>query len=172
MNTSRLKLRPVVLSDLDNIFLGLSDPLVIKYYGVSYETKEKTKEQMQWYENLVKEKKGIWWAIENIDSHEFYGAIGYNDWDHTHRKAEIGVWFLPKYWGRGFMKEAMEITLKYGFETMNLHRVEAYVREENTVCKKGLNKLNFTREGIFREAELLKDEFISYEIFSILKHER
>jgi len=161
-----------VTADHENIFLGLSDPLVVKYYGVSYENQENAQEQMHWYENLEKDNKGIWWVIEGIHNKLFYGAIGYNDWDQINRKAEIGVWFLPKYWGQGFMNEAMKITLNYGFDKMNLHRIEAYVRIENTACKKGLKKLNFTYKRIVREAEIMNNKFISYETFSILKNER
>ena len=53
LQTSRLNLRPIVDSDIDFIFRGLSDPSVIKHYGVSYTTLEATKEQMKFYAHLA-----------------------------------------------------------------------------------------------------------------------
>ena len=38
----RLLLRQFVDSDIENVYKGLSDPEIIKYYGVSYKTLEDT----------------------------------------------------------------------------------------------------------------------------------
>lgn len=171
LQSERLRIRKIVDSDIENIFRGLSDPNVYQYYAVSYDTLEKTKEQMAWYKNLEETKTGIWWAITSKEDGQFYGGIGYNDWNHEHRKAEIGIWLIPQYWGKGIMTESMNLVLKHGFEKMNLHRVEAYVRIENMACKKALKKLNFKFEGTTRDGEIKDDKFISYETHSILKHE-
>lgn len=58
IKTERLLLREIVESDLQNIYNGLSNPLVIKHYGVSYDSLEDTKEQMVWYEKPAQ----FWWA--------------------------------------------------------------------------------------------------------------
>ena len=46
LNSERLLLRQIVQEDIHDIFKGLSHPEVIKYYGVSYQTLEDTKEQI------------------------------------------------------------------------------------------------------------------------------
>lgn len=171
MESDRLRLRRILSEDLPNIYKGLSDPKVIKFYGVSYDTLEKTKEQMTWFEDIYKMETGIWWAVVSKETGKFYGGVGFNDWDHKHKRAEIGVWLLPEFWGKGFMTEVMTVAMGYGFNKMKLHRIEAYVRIENTACKGGLKKLNFTYEGTIRDGEIKDDEFISYETHSILKHE-
>ena len=55
IKTERFLLRQFIESDIDNVFKGLSDPEIIKYYGVSYKTLEATKEQMEFFTNLEKE---------------------------------------------------------------------------------------------------------------------
>jgi ribosomal-protein-alanine N-acetyltransferase len=40
--TDRFVLRQFNENDLDNVYLGLSDPAVIKYYGVYYTSREDT----------------------------------------------------------------------------------------------------------------------------------
>jgi ribosomal-protein-alanine N-acetyltransferase len=63
LGSKRLNLRQIIDSDLENIFKGLSHPEIIKYYGVSFDSLEKTKEQMTWYADLEKNDIGIWWSI-------------------------------------------------------------------------------------------------------------
>jgi ribosomal-protein-alanine N-acetyltransferase len=60
IRTERLLLRQFVESDLENVYKGLSNPEIIKYYGVSYKTLEDTKAQMQFYSELEKNKTGIY----------------------------------------------------------------------------------------------------------------
>lgn len=54
-------LRQINGSDIDNIYLGLSNPEIIKYYGVSYQSKSETEEQMKWFNELEQTETGIWW---------------------------------------------------------------------------------------------------------------
>lgn len=143
LHTERLLLRQFVDRDVENVFKALSDPDVIRYYGVSYETLEATKEQMRFFANLEENRAGIWWAVCSADNKVFFGAGGINDLKKEHRKAEIGFWLLKDYWGRGIMTEAIPLILNYGFDKLGLHRIEGIVESENVVCKKAVEKLNF-----------------------------
>ena len=170
IQTSRLILRQISDADLNNVYQGLSHPEVIPYYGVSYDSLEATKEQMLWFENLYKEQKGIWWAVCSREGNIFYGAGGFNDWDHTHRKAEIGFWLLPAYWGQGIMKEVFPLICEYGFKHMRLHRIEGFVESENANCKKALAKLDFKLEGTMLDCEWKNGRFISVDIYALLSN--
>jgi len=61
--------------------------------------------------------------------------------------------------------------LKYGFEVMNLNRIEATVTPGNDGSVKVLRKLNFTQEGIVRERDLIKGKLEDGIILSILRKE-
>ena len=124
IQTNRLLLRQFVESDLENVFKGLSDPEIIKFYGVSYKTIEDTKEQMKFFADLEKNETGIWWAVCSLDNATFYGAGGLNSLSKEHKKAEIGFWLLKNYWGQGIMTETMPIICNYGFGQLGLHRIE------------------------------------------------
>ncbi|MGY6648414.1 GNAT family N-acetyltransferase [Wenyingzhuangia sp. IMCC45574] len=60
LETERLILRQFSMEDLNHVFKGLSHPEVIKYYGINFTSLEKTKEQIQWFQQLEKEESGIW----------------------------------------------------------------------------------------------------------------
>ncbi|WP_421774660.1 GNAT family N-acetyltransferase [Gracilimonas sp.] len=168
LNTERLTLRPFTENDLDYVFKGLSNPDIIKYYGISFETKESAKEQMKWFADHERNGTGAWWALCLKDSNVFIGAGGINDIEKEHKKAEFGFWLLPEYWGNGFMGEAIPAILNHGFNTLNLHRIEGFVESQNTNCKKALGKLNFTFEGTMRNAEVKNGRHIDIEIYSKL----
>lgn len=166
--TKQLILRQITQSDLPNIYKGLSHPKVIPYYGVSFESLEATQEQMDWYAQLEKEETGIWWAICDLKSKVFLGAAGFNNRGQVNKKAEIGMWLLPEYWGNGIMQEVFPLICNYAFKKLNLHRIEGFVESENHNCKKALNKLDFQWETCIRDAEIKDGKSISIDIYALL----
>ncbi len=164
IQSPRLLLRTIEDSDIDNIYRGLSHPQIIKHYGVSYDSLEATKEQMTWFADA----KQCWWAICSADKKEFMGAGGLNDISTEHKKAEIGLWLLPEFWGKGFMQEAMPLICNYGFETLGLRRIEGFVDSKNANCKRAMAKLDFNFEGTMVDCEIKDGEFASIDIYAKL----
>lgn len=169
IKTDRLLLRQFVENDLENVYKGLSHPDIIKYYGVSYQTLEATKEQMIFFADLEKNQTGIWFAVCSADNKTFYGAGGLNSLSKEHKKAEIGFWLISDYWGQGIMKEAMPLICNYGFENLELHRIEGFVESENKNCKNAMAKLDFHYEGTMKDCEIKNGRFISLDIYVKLK---
>lgn len=169
IQTQRLLLRQFVESDLENIFKGLSHPAIIKYYGVNYATLEETKQQMKFFHDLEKNEAGIWWAICSLDNRIFYGAGGLNSLSKKHKKAEIGFWLIPDFWGQRIMKEVMPLICNYGFNNLQLHRIEGFVETENKNCKNAMAKLDFQHEGTMKDCEIKNGNFISLDIYAKLK---
>ncbi len=168
IKTDRLLLRQFVEDDLENVFKGLSHPDIIKYYGVSYNTLESTREQMKFFADLEENKTGIWWAICSADNKIFYGAGGLNSLNKNFKKAEIGFWLLSNFWGKGIMKEAVPLICNYGFNNLGLHRIEGFVESENDNCKRAMAKLDFILEGTMNDCEIKNGRFISLDIYSKL----
>jgi len=156
LTTQRLRLRQFEAADVDNVYRGLSDPEVIRYYGVSFDSLVATQEQMCWFRDLEKSETGIWWAICSLDNRTFYGAGGYNGLNREHQKAEIGFWLSRKYWGQGFMQETFPLICDYGFHSLGLNRIEGFVNSANQNCKRAIEKLGFKLEGTMRNVKLKK----------------
>jgi ribosomal-protein-alanine N-acetyltransferase len=169
IKTERLLLRQFVDNDLENVFKGLSHPEIIKYYGVSFQTLEATKEQMTFFADLEKNETGIWWAVCSADNKTFYGAGGLSSLNKEHKKAEIGFWLISEFWGNGIMKEAMPLICNYGFYNLELHRIEGFVESENKNCKNAMAKLDFQHEGTMKECEIKNGKFISLDIYAKVK---
>ena len=168
LESERVTLRQFADSDLENVFKGLSHPDIIKYYGISFNSMEATKEQMAWFADLEKNETGIWWAICSKEDGRFLGAGGLNNISKVNKKAEIGFWLMPENWGKGLMSEVMPLILNYAFTNIGLHRIEGFVETENVNCKKALAKLKFNWEGTMKDCEIKNGEFISLDIYSKL----
>ncbi|QCK15662.1 GNAT family N-acetyltransferase [Mangrovivirga cuniculi] len=154
--------------DIKNIHKGLSDPRVIKYYGVSYETLVETQEQMKWYEDLEANGTGKWWAIRNSISNKFVGAAGFNNHEKEHKKAEIGFWLLPEYWNKGIMSEVLPLVIKNAQSDLDIHRIEAYVEDGNESSARLLKRLNFKKEGTLYHSEIKNGKFIDVHIYALI----
>lgn len=169
LKSERLLLRKISIADLPNIYKGLSNPEVANFFGDSYTTLKQTEEQLHWFKKLEKDKTGIWWAICSLDNKIFYGTGGFHELEKEHRKSEIGFWLLPEFWGQGIIKEAVQLICDFGFNTLHLNRIEAFVESDNLNCKHAMEKLKFIFEGTMRESELKDGKYISFDIFSKLR---
>ena len=171
MKSTNYYLKEIEATDITHIHQGLSNPELTKYYDVHFATLEETQIQMDWYRTLTEEETGIWWGIYGVDDNLFRGAAGFSSLETKHKKAEIGMWLLPEYWGRGILKEVMPILFTQGFESLGLNRIEGYVVSDNRKCKSVLEKIDFTYEGTMRECEVKNGKLISVDIYAILKQE-
>lgn len=171
LESDRIILRQFIDSDLESVFSGLSNPEIIKYYGISFETLEATKEQMTWFADLERNEKGIWWAVCSKEDGRFLGAGGLNDLNKKDKKAELGFWLLPENWGKGYMSEAMPLIFDHAFNSIGLHRIEGFVYSKNANCKKALSKLDFTYEGTMRDCEIKDGNYVSMDIYSKISGE-
>ncbi|WP_107942715.1 GNAT family protein [Metasolibacillus sp. FSL H7-0170] len=170
LNTKRLHLRRMQVSDSHSLFKIWSDPDVTKFMNISNFTDEtQAKEMIELLENLAQANKAIRFSMIEIKSHEIIGTCGFNSIDFENSKAEIGYDIAKAYWGMGYAPEGIKALVHYAFENLGLNRIEAKVEPSNANSIKVLQKLNFTFEGTLRQYEKSKASFIDINIYSLLK---
>ncbi|HRN79213.1 MAG TPA: GNAT family protein [Ferruginibacter sp.] len=80
------------------------------------------------------------------------GECGFHSWNILHRKAELFyVLRGDEHKHKGYMTEAVQFVLDYGYKALNLHRVEALVAEDNMPSIRILKRYGFKFEGVRRE---------------------
>lgn len=170
IETERLVLTSYSKKDLANFFALRSNPEFVKYLG-QYPM-QTTAEAEQFIDKVIRafeKEEGITWKIALKGSEELIGYMGFWRIDYTHFRGEIGFGLHEKYQGRGFMLEAIHPILDYGFNSLNLHGVEANVDQHNISSIKLLEKVNFKKEAHFKENYYFDGEFIDSVIYCLLR---
>jgi len=149
LRTDRLVLRAIGPSDVDVMVRLHADPAVLRYLGRPARTRDQVVARIADEVAMVARGEAIRWAFD-LDG-AMVGSGGFWRWNPAHHLAEIGYDLLPEQWGRGLVVEALRPILRYGFEHLGLHRVEANIDPANAASARVLDKLGFVREGTQRE---------------------
>ncbi|BAU28793.1 ribosomal-protein-alanine N-acetyltransferase [Aneurinibacillus soli] len=173
LETKRLLLRKMSMDDAPTLFRFWSDEKVTKYMNIpAFQDVSQATEMIDLLNNLASYKEAIRWGIVLKETNELVGSCGYNNWVKDERcRGEIGYDLGKEYWGQGIAAEALEVMLDYGFTQMKLNRVEALVEPENIASIKLLKKIGFQKEGLLRDYQFVKGNFINLEMYSLLKRE-
>ena len=96
------------------------------------------------------------------------GYIGLWRFDIENNRAEIGYVLKPECWGKGLMKEAIDVIVRFAFKQMEFHSIMANVNPENNQSIKVLEKCNFKKEAYFREDYFYNGNYLDSLIFGVL----
>jgi len=100
------------------------------------------------------------------------GECGFHTWNRSHNRAELFYSIRKDSDKRkGFMKEALQAVLNFGFTALNLHRIAALVAASNTPSVKLLLHYGFTKEGTMREDYVVNGVNEDSDCYSLLKWE-
>jgi len=160
--TGRLALKEVSWGDLENIHKLHSEPEVDRYNTLGIpENIEATKKVIRpAIKNQMHEvRKTIMWSIFRKKDNEFIGLAGMTLSADRFKLGEIYYKLLPASWGNGYGTEAARGLIKFGFEKMGLHKIEAGVATENIRSVKVLEKAGMKREGLRRKILPIRGEW-------------
>lgn len=83
--------------------------------------------------------------------------------------AEIGYELDPDHWGRGYATEAMRAVVRFGFEELGVHRIEADTVADNTASARVLEKLGLTLEGRLRDKRCYKARYWDVLLYGMVR---
>ena len=99
------------------------------------------------------------------------GRIGLHYLNLQNKNAAIGYWLIKDAEGKGIISKSCRAIITYGFQELKLHRIEIKAAIGNFKSQAIPEKLNFKKEGILRQAELVNNKFLDLFIYSILDFE-
>lgn len=122
----------------------------------------------RWYEN--QKNTPFSWVIDL--GGRCIGTAGFHQLNEADKSARyrIGI-FDPAYHGMGIGTAATKLLLKYGFETMHLHRIDLKVLEYNRRAIRCYEKCGFQQEGVLRESAYIDGKFYADILMGILDRE-
>ncbi len=109
-------------------------------------------------------------AITLRDGGALVGAIGLG-LSAAHRRGEMGYWIGVPYWGRGYCTEAAGAMLRYGFDTLHLHRIHAAHLTRNPASGRVMAKIGMRHEGRLRGHFLKWGVFEDVEKWGVLRED-
>ncbi len=169
LETERLLLRRVDSNDITEIFALRSNPETMKYIPRPLvKTDEDALEHIAMIDSKINSNEGINWAITLKDNPKLIGVIGHYRIKPENYRAELGYMLLPEYHGKGIVSEAVKEAIKYGFQVMKLHSLEAIIDPDNDASAKVLEKNGFVKEAHLKEYEFFEGRFLDTVIYSIL----
>jgi [ribosomal protein S5]-alanine N-acetyltransferase len=172
IETERLLLRKITLSDASDMFEYGCDPAVSKYTTWSTHTSiEDTKYFIKTLLKMYKKRELVDWGIVHKAENKFIGTCGYVAWSMTNSRAEMGYALGSKYWNQGYMSEAVNAMMEFGFREMQLNRIEGKCKADNIASARVMEKVGMKLEGILRQQIFVKGEYWDLKMYSILRED-
>ncbi len=144
LETERLMLREMTLSDQDDLFAMRADPRMHAYTDTTPDERvEQTSAYIEHMRKGVAENRWILWAISHKETNRVIGSVGIWNIDEAKHTAELSYGITPDYQSKGYMAEALTRALTFAFQTMRLAALEAYTEADNVPSRKLLERLHF-----------------------------
>ena len=168
METKRLILRPRTKEMIQN-WLTQSPEEQMKF--LSIDTSEELKVHQGQCERILKMGDRQWhlWDFIERSTSKVIGNGGFHNWMPKHERSEIGYRLYESYWNKGFMSEAIEKIVEFGFHKMNLNRIEAFVSPDNFASIRLVEKMGFQKEGVLREHYKMDEKTYDSIVYGLLK---
>ena len=173
ITTERLILRRFEYADNDAMLKNwVADERIQSLYSEPvYSTKEAVKELLDKYIGSYERNDYYRWAIIEKKSGECIGQIAYFLVDNKNNFAEIEYCIGSAFQCKGYATEATKAIIAYGFNKINLHKVQICTKTINAPSKRVIEKCGLTYEGTLRDYFYMNGEYVGRLYFSILKSE-
>lgn len=175
LESKRLTLRPFRESDILKVHELLLRPESTEFNPTTYsDNEEETKKLVtSWQKEseLGELRKKFTFLIEILTDQKFVGIIGIDLVKLHYKNAEVWFKLSPEIWGKGYGTEALERIIKFGFEDLKLHRVEAGCAVDNIASYKVMEKSGMIREAHRRKLLPLKSGWSDNYEYAILEEE-
>lgn len=150
LSTERLLIKPITQADLHYVHTLHSLPEVNQFntLGIPENINDTEAILDKW---MNENTRSFTFTIGLKTCQECIGIIGITLGKPKYKNAEIWFKFDPAYWNKGYATEAVNAILEFGFNTLQLHRIEAGCATGNIGSIKVLEKVGMIREAHTRQ---------------------
>jgi len=153
LETVRLLIRPFQEEDADAFFACCQNPNLGNNAGwAPHKTIEESRKILQ---DVFIGQENIW-AMILKDAQQLIGSIGIvpDPKRENPQVCMLGYWLDEAHWGKGYMTEAVQAVLNYGFNELQLSLITANCYPHNKRSQQVLERNGFIYEGVLHQAEL------------------
>lgn len=172
LRTERLLLRPLIATDAPALFEVFSDEKVMRYWsGAAWNSIDQAHAKIAQYQLALAENESLGLGIINSQTNLVIGTCSLFHLDAQCRRAEIGYGMASTAWGKGYMREALAALINFGFEKLDLNRIEADIDPRNQASLRSVERLGFIKEGHLRERWIVDGEVSDSSIYGLLRRD-
>lgn len=124
----------------------------------------------RFWEESRHEQTGQVFAIETLAG-ELIGLCDLRTLNGRSRTATLGITVYKPYWDRGFGTDAVRALCRFGFDEMNLQRIELHVHDTNPRGRRAYEKVGFKEEGRLRRAHFIDGAPVDVVVMGLLSDE-
>ena len=156
LETERLNLRPLEVSDAALLFPMMSDAEVMAHWDVpEIDDPDLIAAIVAGQVEDMAAGRALFWAMRTLQDDEFLGICDLSDIDRWHKRAEVGFMLGRGAWGQGYGLEAMRAVIAHAASS-GTRRLTARTHLGNRRSDALLEKLGFKEEGLLR-GHVLRD---------------
>ena len=172
LTTERLRLRPLRREDAEGLFAIFSNPEVMRFWSTPpWPSIEEAHRMIEGDLASMASEDYLRLGVERRADGALVGVASLFDHLPGCRRAEVGYGLAREAWGRGYMHEALVALLHYGFEALDLNRVEADIDPRNRASARTLERLGFRQEGLLRERWIVNGEISDSALYGLLRRD-
>lgn len=155
LETKRLIIRKIILSDVEQLYELLSNSEVMRFSVSGPMSFERTEQFVQDTIKSYNKYQLAMWVVELKENAAVIGISGFfvlNAQSEDELEYEIGFRFLPKYQGRGFATESAEAIKQYAFDNIKVKRFVAFIVPENLASIRVAEKIgmHYVRDELYK----------------------
>jgi len=167
-----VRLRPIEMSDLDRYWTWVNDSEAMEHVAVRALYSRAEEEEILSKLVMQTQPPEVVLAIEVAAEERHIGSVALHDISSKERRATLGIMIGDKaYWNRGIGTDTVQTILRYGFEELNLNRIDLTVDENNPRGIACYRKCGFVEEGRLRQHRFAKGRYWDTVVMSVLAEE-
>lgn len=172
LTTERLTLRRLTDADAPAIMALFGDPEVLRFLNMPpKDTPEKAIDLIRWFDGMFNDRGGVQWGVSRRSDDHVIGTCGFYGWDQENRHVDIGYHIARSEWDRGYATEAAHILIRWCFDHLDVHRIQADCTAGNDASERVMLKCGFTLEGVWRESCWEHGRFVDIKQYGLLRRE-
>lgn len=150
LETPRLIIRSWQETDSDLMYLINNDEQVMEFFS-KRRTREQSVALMDSLNNAIKETGFGFYALESKEERTCIGSCGLAATKELEPPfpdgtIEIGWRLAPQYWGKGYITEAANALLKYGFKQKRLKEIVSFAVPQNIRSLRVMQRIGMQRD--------------------------
>ncbi|MDA0368530.1 MAG: GNAT family protein [Proteobacteria bacterium] len=132
-------------------------------------TRTAFRRRLRRYAREVREDQGIAFFIFRKDDDQLLGGITLSQIRRgVTQSTSVGYWVGRPYARQGYMSDALKVTVRFVFEGLRLHRLEAACIPSNRPSQGVLKKCGFREEGLAREYLCINGVWQDHKLFAMV----